>query len=446
VLSGIDGATNASGREKARSVAAALGEQDQERLRSMPVEQLATYGSVTTPYTVGGAAYNVVSNVEWVRDDTGGTISCSNDGREADYLHITSTVTSTVVGARTAAVRVDSIVAPNIQYSTTHGSLAVKVLNNAGQPVQGIMVSPTGASAPTPQNTNAQGCAVFQNVDIGSDVVSLSALNFVDHGRNSVATAPAVVAAGKLTLVAMDYDYAATVNVNIETYQPGTSTTIPSKAWRVAAENGDDLSMLINEPVRTPQPASESASFTVNNLVPFSGAYSFYTGACRYSDPTFASAYATYFASNPGAVGVTPGSTTTITVRQPPLNFQMLRDRNSLLPPPDGMTVIATPIQAAGDSCVEPSIPLKTFSTLVTKGIVARAVATNGTYVEAGLPFGYYSLCFQRSGPRYTIYPDDFGGPVAGYDNTAPLGKALPVTIDASNTGVWHSGTCAVTP
>ena len=40
VLSGIDGAQKTGGRNKARSVAAALAEQDQERMRALPVADL----------------------------------------------------------------------------------------------------------------------------------------------------------------------------------------------------------------------------------------------------------------------------------------------------------------------------------------------------------------------------------------------------------------------
>ena len=52
VLNGLDGAQKTGGRNKARSVAAALAEQDQERMRSMPVADLLPY--VATPYTPAG--------------------------------------------------------------------------------------------------------------------------------------------------------------------------------------------------------------------------------------------------------------------------------------------------------------------------------------------------------------------------------------------------------
>ena len=44
VLNGLDGAQKTGGRNKARSVAAALAEQDQERMRSMPVADLLPLG------------------------------------------------------------------------------------------------------------------------------------------------------------------------------------------------------------------------------------------------------------------------------------------------------------------------------------------------------------------------------------------------------------------
>src|SRR4051812_50081077 len=75
VLAGVDGAQRSTGREKARSVAASLAEQDQERLRAMPVEQLATYAPGTPVLPLGGASHTGLSESEWGRDDTGGPVS-----------------------------------------------------------------------------------------------------------------------------------------------------------------------------------------------------------------------------------------------------------------------------------------------------------------------------------------------------------------------------------
>ena len=62
VLAGIDGAAGSSGREKARSVAGTLAEQDQERMRGMRAVDLSNY-SWTATSTVGGATYRIAVGV-----------------------------------------------------------------------------------------------------------------------------------------------------------------------------------------------------------------------------------------------------------------------------------------------------------------------------------------------------------------------------------------------
>src|SRR3954454_4376399 len=121
VLSGVDGASASSAREKARAVAQSLAEADQERLRQLPVTELAKYAD-KAPYgvpdpaggtrTVDGVTYTVESKAQWVRDDTGDSASCTSDGRAADYFHITSKVTSRIVGSRVDPATIDSITAP----------------------------------------------------------------------------------------------------------------------------------------------------------------------------------------------------------------------------------------------------------------------------------------------------------------------------------------------
>lgn len=460
VLSGIDGATSAAGREKARSVAAALAEKDQERLRSMPVEQLASYAAPASPIVVDGATYNVDSKVEWVRDSTGGTISCANDNKQADYLHITSTVTSNIVGSRTKPVRIDSIVAPNIEYSTTHGSLAVKVVNAAGQGVPGVGVSLAGASSPLPQSTNEQGCALFQMIAVGDYIVTLSGSGMVNHAGDPAAKAPATVSAGLLTTVTMDYDFAGVVNATFETYKPGSTTvtnnTMTSVSTRMSAVNGDDLSILRKIPATGPA-APAVTGMQMTNLFPFSASYSFFTGGCRYSNPTNDSANSGYFGTYPGAIAVTPSSILPVTVRQPPLNIRLSKDRGGGNAA-NTMRVVATPIQAVGDSCVEPSIELNTFTSNSLTGVVGRSQPANNGPVEVGVPFGYYKICFQRgtTTKRTTVWPDDYlpdarsvliaGTTTWAYDNTDALGKATRVDLDATATGKWHDNTtCLVT-
>src|SRR3954471_21392220 len=111
VLSGIDGASRATGREKARSTAATVAEQDQERMRSLQIGTLSNAYDVTRHVSVDGVNYDVRSTAKWVDDGGGTAVSCST-GPQADYLQITSSVTSNTVGTRIAPVTLTSLLSP----------------------------------------------------------------------------------------------------------------------------------------------------------------------------------------------------------------------------------------------------------------------------------------------------------------------------------------------
>src|SRR3954453_14555579 len=159
VLAGIDGAQSSTGREKSRSVAANLAEQDQERMRSLQVDSLADYSDTRT-VNVDGSDFTIASAGTWVRDDTGGTVSCQNNSKQADYLQITSTVTNPSIGTRTNPVTISSLVAPSVASSSTPGSPAVQVNDRDGIGVPGLMVAIDGPSSDSTA-TNDSGCAVF---------------------------------------------------------------------------------------------------------------------------------------------------------------------------------------------------------------------------------------------------------------------------------------------
>src|SRR4051794_21603582 len=148
VLSGIDNANGSSAREKARAVAASLAEQDQERMRSMTVETLAAVPQVP-PITVDGATYSIKSAAAFVTDDQGGTPSCGNTSNRSQYIHITTTVSSALVGVRVPVVKIDSLVSPSVAYSQNHGSLGVKITDRNDAPVPNVAVSASGASVLT---------------------------------------------------------------------------------------------------------------------------------------------------------------------------------------------------------------------------------------------------------------------------------------------------------
>src|SRR3954447_20063885 len=101
VLSGMDGASRASGREKARSVAATLAEQDQERLRSQQFYTLVALAAGTPTVqnlNVDGVNYQVKSQAGGRGAPRRSGNGCRSQSTDANYLQISSIVTSRVVG------------------------------------------------------------------------------------------------------------------------------------------------------------------------------------------------------------------------------------------------------------------------------------------------------------------------------------------------------------
>src|SRR4051812_1943877 len=164
VLSGIDGATASTARERARAVAGSLAEKDQERLRGYRFDELKNVNLAPTTVQVQGVTYTITSEATWVVDKGSVATTCSDGGsRQNEYMRIVSTVTSSMVGARIAPVKLESLVAAPVS-----GSLVVKV--EPGDPTKPArltyvanlavqIISATDGRSFTEQ-TNAQGCAI----------------------------------------------------------------------------------------------------------------------------------------------------------------------------------------------------------------------------------------------------------------------------------------------
>ena len=84
---GLEGASHGSGNSKHRSVAAALAQQDQDRMRAFKATDLSNY-SETRTVTVAGVPLHGHSNGNWVSDSSG-ALSCTNASQQANYLKIT---------------------------------------------------------------------------------------------------------------------------------------------------------------------------------------------------------------------------------------------------------------------------------------------------------------------------------------------------------------------
>src|SRR5215210_4995352 len=157
VMTTIDASGRTAAANRGRTVAATLAEEDQERMRAISAAELSNYSELRT-VTRDGQTYQVQSKTDWLYDATDTTETCSTKTTQANYLRMSSTVTSAVVGTRIKPVTMRSLVTPRVDaLGAKQGTLGVLVKDQLGKPVRNMPVSisgPLGAS----ESTNDDGC------------------------------------------------------------------------------------------------------------------------------------------------------------------------------------------------------------------------------------------------------------------------------------------------
>jgi len=391
VLMGLDTAQRSSGREKARSVAAALTEQDQERLRSFRAVDLANYeDSREIEVEINKVKYTVKSQVDWVRDSTGGTQSCNNSATQADYMRITSTTESSLINTPIPPVRMSSLVAPPVgAFGTNQGTLGIQVNNAAGAGVQNMPVTITGAATQT-NNTNSAGCAIFSYVPVGSYTARLNSLGWVDKAGNQNSSVGATVSQGTVNVKTMTYDEAASVDAEFDTETLG-GATVPATTTQLSAANSGvpsgPYSPFAGQRVYDPA-GGAAGTITASGLFPFTDGYGLYGGGCPGADPTDNDP--DYYTTYPDAfVHVTKGEAApAVKVRLPSINLRVLYNGNPLNAAQTATTKIV--VYSKGPNCSEKF----TFNAPATDG--------NGWMLEPALPFGNYTVCAEAITPAHS--------------------------------------------
>jgi hypothetical protein len=355
----FDGSARVSVRNKERATSARLAQEDQERLRGLPVTQISNLRE-STPKVIGGVTYTVASRADWVADAAGNTTCAAGDAR-ADYLKIQSTVTPSKAGAK--PVVVSSMVNPKLgSFGAGTGSLAVEVLNRDDAGVAGLPVTITGAVTDT-DATNADGCAFFGYEPTGNYTITYSAAGFVDYqGVTSVSEATSV-SSGAVSSKSLRYDRAGSATVRFETSDNGT----------VKPASYDAVRLVHSKASRALDTGSDAATVTMTGLFPFADAYAAYAGECDQNNPA---SYAVTPANPLHGVIVPRGADQTVTVRLPMITIRVrkagsspatyLANRRVRFTSPCGVTA-ATPIRQA-------------------------VTDTNG-YARIALPYGDWTVC-----------------------------------------------------
>jgi Tfp pilus assembly protein PilV len=440
----FDASSHATGLAKSRSTALTLAQQDQARMRAMPVADLSNlHTGVTTQRACDDAGgncvdYTVTSNVEWVKDGQG-IQSCTQADVGFDYLKITSTVSWPGMGARHPAVE-ESLVTPPIgTFGPGEGALAVKVVRADG--VTGVPGVPVSLSGPKSYSgvTNSQGCIVWGLLpSTGTYTVTANAPNFIDVNGNPTITQATGVTEQALTTVTALYDQAASANVSFVSKVNTTGQTITESLDRVT----------VAQPKLTASrsfgtQASKVASLTLPGLFPFAtgspgGPYQVYAGDCPAQAPSAQTPPDTNLQYLPS---LTAGGSVSAQLQLPAFDFKVRVAGSGTYRGGNNGALMRDAV--AGDNVqvkVTPTTPGCSATTPTVEGI-----DTSGTNAarpqHPGFPYGTYTVCVQgnvNGTLRHDTPPNVALNKLPGTAVTSPTtGKTTSPTDDApTQTGV----------
>lgn len=414
VLDGLDGAQKTGLENRNRSASATLAQQDIERMRAMPPSVLANLDQTRT-VTLGGVAYTVVSDTEWVRDASG-LVSCTTDETEAEYLRLSSTVWAPANADR--PVTETSLLTPPVgSFDEDTGTAAVKLTDRDGEPLANLTVDLAGPSSLS-ATTNDVGCAVFAFIEAGEWEATVDG-DFVTWNGESPPESEVTVAEGKTSLTEIQIDDASSLRAHFVRPNGAAGQWSSISVANAKLPNG----------YKSFAVGSAGASKDATSLFPFHDGYGVFAGTCEANNPAIWDS--DYFAtSGYGYVLLDPGD--------------LLADVNVLVPELE-ITVTrstSTPTFTSAQIYVEQRDSEYECDSVVYN---SGEVSTGGgsTYVfTVPLPFGSYRVCAAtKSGSSWRRrISSTIGG--ASNPNLSNPPQPWTVSIDSDN----QNGSCLSTP
>jgi Tfp pilus assembly protein PilV len=376
LLDGLDGAQSTGARNKARSVAATLAEQDQERMRALPVLRLVdSIGTPTTrTVTVRNVNYSVTSIASWAPDN-GGVISCSNNTRTASNVRIVSEVTS---AATRGVVDEASLVTPPAgTVAEGLGRAIVKITDRNQAVTPGVPITLNGPSSYS-ATTNALGCAIFSFIPVGNYTASVGGL-LVDWQGNRPATKTLSVEEGQSSTTPFEVASPAQLQASFDT-KIGAATAIAARSQFLTILNSK---LTVGQKTIEASPAgAPGLLITAIDLFPFLDGYDAYAGKCPTNNPATLPNTGTLprFTPTPGQVLATNPK-----IRVPAINLRVVQV--------NGTTVQAGAVVTVktADGCA------MTFPTQSSNTATPTAPLTAGGLPQPGFPYGTYRICAQAT-------------------------------------------------
>lgn len=270
VLDGLDGAQKTGRKNRERSAAATLAQQDLERLRALPPSVLNGLDQTRT-VTVANVPYTVHSSVGWVTDASG-LASCISSNTQAEYMKLNSTVNSPAAAG--SPVSATSLLTPPVgAFGANTGTAAVKLTDRDGEPLDGVGVTLTGPGSEI-GTTNDLGCAIFAYIPVGEWTAKVTG-GLVNWDGKSPSESEVTVAINKTSMTQMELDTPASLRA---TFIGLDGSAMQYKALSVSnakLPNGYKSSSW------TPVTATRD----VESLFPFHDGYGVYAGSCKANNP-----------------------------------------------------------------------------------------------------------------------------------------------------------------
>jgi len=354
-----------------RDVAANLASQEMDLVRSSSFTSLPL-GLLQTPQSVGGIAYTVNRESEWVASNASKG-ACDSAGQTPSLLRVHVTVTWNGMNAVTPVVS-DTVLTPPVgAYDPNTGHIAVKVKDRNAAVSAGDPVFVTGPGVNRTITTTSDGCAFFDHLPVGTYTVALGSAGFVDRQSNPSPQQTAGVLAGAVSAVGFDYDRAATL----------TLTLSPAGAAPLPANLPVSLGNTIFVPNGLKLYAGTGLTRTITNLFPAADGYDTWLGDCADADPEGqTSGGGPYWpnAQRPTATETNPGGAAAVTLPVSTVSVTVTQSGTPVV----GKAVTAVHASDAGCSAGE---------------TIALGTTDASGMVSAGLPFGTWSIHVASASP-----------------------------------------------
>ncbi len=296
------GRTTADQRRTAQ--ATQIAQADQERMRGMSADQLATLSQTPRTVTLDNTQYQVVSTSKY-QSASGGTDSCASTAASADYAKVTSTVSWNAV--RPLSVTETSLITPRIG-----GSLVVQAQDQSALALPNVTVTATGADDDTngvvrTGTTDTTGCVIFGSLPVGTYTVTSSLSGYLDKTGVTPTTNQITTTAGTTTNITVRLAQPGKITATFQgkTVVSGVTTNYTGSAPAISWINGNmgttaaifDPSSDNNLSLTTPQTIFPYIIGTTGTN--YTGNYNVYGGNCAANQPP---------AANQSFATVSPGA------------------------------------------------------------------------------------------------------------------------------------------